>query len=174
MFARLTLQFLFTYICICNRVRSVSFWDDGLGDRDNIQRWKRILYFVSLAAWLSFLHAKLKAGGKHSFPSRISQNYLLWLDIPKKHIWEKGRFFCQKPWANRFAKFRFVWFFSNFIIPVQETFFILLRVSKNVLLWLHIAKNPTWKKVDFWQKPWTNPFANFLFFGLFSNFSIPV
>ena len=30
----------------------------------NIQRWKRILYFVSLAAWLSFRHAKLTAGGK--------------------------------------------------------------------------------------------------------------
>ena len=30
----------------------------------NIQRWKRILYFVSLAAWLSFRHAKLTAGGR--------------------------------------------------------------------------------------------------------------
>ena len=30
----------------------------------NIQRWKRILYFVSLAAWLSFRHAKLTAGGE--------------------------------------------------------------------------------------------------------------
>ena len=30
----------------------------------NIQRWKRILYFVSLAAWLRFRHAKLTAGGK--------------------------------------------------------------------------------------------------------------
>ena len=30
----------------------------------NTQRWKRILYFVSLAAWLSFRHAKLTAGGE--------------------------------------------------------------------------------------------------------------
>ena len=30
----------------------------------NIQRWKRILYFVSLAAWLSFRHAKQTAGGE--------------------------------------------------------------------------------------------------------------
>ena len=34
MFARLTLQFLFTYICICNLVRSVSFSNGGLRDRD--------------------------------------------------------------------------------------------------------------------------------------------
>ena len=58
MFARLTLQSPFTYICICNRVRSVSFF------RLWVQRWKRILYFVSLAAWLSFQHAKLTAGGE--------------------------------------------------------------------------------------------------------------
>ena len=139
--------------------------------------WEKKKHGLTLLQIFEFLDVSqtlLFRPEKHSFPSRISQNYLLWLDIPKNHIWEKGRFFCQKPWANRFAKFRFVWFFSNFIIPVQETFFILLRVSKNVLLWLHIAKNHTWKKVDFWQKPWTNPFANFLFFGLFSNFSIPV
>ena len=38
MFARLTLQFLFTYICICNRVRSVSFSNGGLCDHDIIFR----------------------------------------------------------------------------------------------------------------------------------------
>ena len=38
MFARLTLQFLFTYICICSRVRSVSFSNGGLRDRDIIFR----------------------------------------------------------------------------------------------------------------------------------------
>ena len=38
MFARLTLQFPFTYICICNRVRSVSFSDGVLRDRDIIFR----------------------------------------------------------------------------------------------------------------------------------------
>ena len=38
MFARLTLQFLFAYICICNRVRSVSFSNGGLRDCDIIFR----------------------------------------------------------------------------------------------------------------------------------------
>ena len=38
MFARLTLQFLFTYICICSRVRSDSFSNGGLRDRDIIFR----------------------------------------------------------------------------------------------------------------------------------------
>ena len=38
MFARLSLQFPFTYICIYNGVRSVSFSDVGLRDRDIIFR----------------------------------------------------------------------------------------------------------------------------------------
>ena len=38
MFARLTLQFLFSYIFICNRVRSASFSNGGLRDRDIIFR----------------------------------------------------------------------------------------------------------------------------------------
>ena len=45
MFARLTLQFLFTYICICNRVRSVSFSNGGLRDRDIIFRDETDLVF---------------------------------------------------------------------------------------------------------------------------------
>ena len=65
MFAQLTLQFPFTYICICKCVRSVSFCRRWVTwSWHNIQRWKRILYFVSLAAWLSFRHAKLTAGGE--------------------------------------------------------------------------------------------------------------
>ena len=38
MFARLTLQFPSAYICICNNVRSVSFSNGGLRDRDIIFR----------------------------------------------------------------------------------------------------------------------------------------
>ena len=45
-------------------MRSVSFSDGGLRDRDIIFRDETDLYFVSLAAWLSFLHAKLTAGGE--------------------------------------------------------------------------------------------------------------
>ena len=48
MFARLTLQFLFTYICICNRVRSVSFSNGGLRDRDIIFRDETDLVFCFL------------------------------------------------------------------------------------------------------------------------------
>ena len=38
MFVQLTLQFLFAYICICNRVRSVSFSNGGWRDCDIIFR----------------------------------------------------------------------------------------------------------------------------------------
>ena len=46
MFARLTLQFPFTYICICNHVRSVSFSDHGLRDRGIIFRDEKGSYIL--------------------------------------------------------------------------------------------------------------------------------
>ena len=45
-----------------NRVRSVTFSDGGLRDREINSEMKWISYFVSLAAWFSFQHAKLTAG----------------------------------------------------------------------------------------------------------------
>ena len=43
--------------------------------------------------FLDFLQTSQLRSKKHFFPSRISNNDLLWLDFPKKHIWEKGRLF---------------------------------------------------------------------------------
>ena len=48
-------------------MRSVSFSNGGLRDRDIIFRDETDLvqlYFFSLAAWLSFRHAKSTAGGE--------------------------------------------------------------------------------------------------------------
>ena len=50
-------------------MRSVSFSNGRLHDREIIFRYsemKRILYFVSLADWLRFWHAKLTAGGEQT------------------------------------------------------------------------------------------------------------
>ena len=57
MFARLTLQFPSTYICICNCVRRVSFSDGGLRDRDPM-----IIFRDETALVFCFRHSKLTAG----------------------------------------------------------------------------------------------------------------
>ena len=62
MFARLTLQFPSTYICICNRVRSVSFSDGELRDGDIIFRDETDLVFCFLSCLVNFRHSKLTAG----------------------------------------------------------------------------------------------------------------
>ena len=54
MFARLTLQFPSTYICICNRVRSVSFSDGEFRDRDIIFRDETDLVFCFLSCLVKF------------------------------------------------------------------------------------------------------------------------
>ena len=64
MFARLTLQFLFTYICICNRVRGVSFSNGGLRDCDIIFRDE-----TDLAHVFCFFSCLVK------FPAREANNW---------------------------------------------------------------------------------------------------
>ena len=54
MFARLTLQFPSAYICICNNVRSVSFSNGELRDRDIIFRDETDLVFCFLSCWVKF------------------------------------------------------------------------------------------------------------------------
>ena len=79
MFARLTLQFPFTYICICNYVRSVSFSHGGLRARDIIftERWKQILYFVSLLSYL----VKFPAREANSWHRKASSNPGNWVCV---------------------------------------------------------------------------------------------
>ena len=69
MFARLTLQFPSTYICICNRVRSVSFSDGEFRDRDMIFRDETDLVFCFLSCLVKF--PALEA---NSWQRRVSSN----------------------------------------------------------------------------------------------------
>ena len=78
MFARLTLQFLFTYICICNRVRSVSFSNSGLRDRDKIFRDETDL--VHVFCFFSCL-VKSPAREANSWRRRASPNPGNWVCV---------------------------------------------------------------------------------------------
>ena len=71
MFARLTLRFLFTFICICNRVRSVSFSNSGLRERDIIFRDETDL--VHVFCFFSCL-VKFPAREANSWRRRASPN----------------------------------------------------------------------------------------------------
>ena len=76
MFARLTLQFLFTYICICNRVRSVSFSNGGLRDRDIIFRDETDLVFCFFSCLVKF-----PAREANSWRRRASPNPGNWVCV---------------------------------------------------------------------------------------------
>ena len=69
MFARLTLQFLFTYICICNRVRSVSFSNGGLRDRDIIFRDETDLVFCFFSCLVKFPARKANSWRRRASPN---------------------------------------------------------------------------------------------------------
>ena len=69
MFARLTLQFPSTYICICNRVRRAPFSDGGLRDRHIIFRDETDLAFCFLSCLV-----KSSAFEANSWQRRASSN----------------------------------------------------------------------------------------------------
>ena len=76
MFARLTLRFPSTYICICNRVRSVSFSDGGLRDRDIIFRDETDLVFCFFSCLVKF-----PAREANSWRRRASPNPGNWVCV---------------------------------------------------------------------------------------------
>ena len=76
MFARLTLQFPSAYICICNNVRSVSFSNGELRDRDIIFRDETDLVFCFLSCWVKF--PALEA---NSWRRRASSNPGSWVCV---------------------------------------------------------------------------------------------
>ena len=89
MFARLTLQFPSAYICIFNNVRSVSFSNGGLRDRDIIFRDETDLVFCFLSCWVKF--PALEA---NSWRRRVSSNPGNWVCV----------FFSLPPFLSFFSR----------------------------------------------------------------------
>ena len=92
---------------------------------------------------------------------RIWKNDLLWLHITKIHTWEKGRFLT-KTIDYRLCKFAL---FCTFC----KLYYSRLRCRLGFPRKTHMRKRSI-----FWQKPWSNLFANNRVCGLFSDFTIPV
>ena len=83
-----------------------------------------------------------------------------------KNLFKKKKsIFWQNPWTNPFAKCRFFYLARTLLLRSKKLYF-LSRISKNVSFWLFLLKKKTYKKkVDFWQKPRTIPFAKCRFFS---------
>ena len=114
--------------------------------------------------FLEFFRTYLLWSKKHSFLSRILKNVSFWLSLLKKHIWEKDRFFEKNhgltPWQN----VHFFDFFRTSLFRSKKHSF-LSRISKNASFWFFFGQKKNEKKFNFWQKPWTNPFAKCRFFS---------
>ena len=84
MFARLTLQFLFTYICICSRVRSVSFSNGGLRDRDIIFRDETDLVhvFCFFSCFVNFAAREANSWRRRASPNPGNWVYLFFPFLP--------------------------------------------------------------------------------------------
>ena len=81
MFARLTLQFLFNYICICNRVRSAS--DGGLRDRDIIFRDETDLVFCFFSCLVKFPAREANSRRRRASPNPCNWVWVFFSSFPR-------------------------------------------------------------------------------------------
>ena len=115
--------------------------------------------------FFDFARTSLFRSKKHAFLFTISKNVSFWLYLLKR-THRKRSIFWEKPWTKRFAKCRFFRLFRTSLCRSKKHSF-LSRISKNVSFRLFLVKKKTYNKaVEFWQKPWTNPFAKCRFFLL--------
>ena len=92
---------------------------------------------------------------KHSFLSRISKNLSFCLSLLKKQDQEKGQFFDKNHGLTPFQNVDFFEFFRTSLFTSKKHSFL----SKKSFFLAYK------KKVKFFQKPWTNPFAKCRFFS---------
>ena len=102
---------------------------------------------------------------KHSLLSRISKNVSFWLFLLKKKKWGKGRFFDKNHGLTPFGKCPFFRSSKNFTFQVLKAFFSIQNIKKCFFLAFFGQKKNMRKRLIFWQKPWTNPFAKCRFFS---------
>ena len=107
--------------------------------------------------FLEFFRTFFLLSKKHSFLSRISKNVSFCLSLLKKQDQEKGQFFDKNHGLTPFQNVDFFDFFRTSLFTSKKHSFLSKKFLSCFVCW---KKNKTYKKkVKFFQKPWTNPFA---------------
>ena len=99
-----------------------------------------------------------------SFFSRISKNNLFWLDFSKKTQIRKIPIFGQKPWIIPLGNVHFFQVFKTYVFW-SKIYSFLSRISRNDIFEHNFLENTNEKKLEFWEKPWTNLLGKGRFFG---------
>ena len=103
---------------------------------------------------------------KHSFLSRISKDVFFLLFLLKKKYEEKVDFFDKNHGLTPLENADFL-YFARVSLFRSKKHSLLSRISKNVSFLLCLLTKKTYKnKVEFLQKPSTNPFAKCTFLWL--------
>ena len=100
-----------------------------------------------------FFRGVLLRSKKYSLLPRISKIVSFLFCFLKKIIWEKCRFFLEKPWTNPFAKCRFFGLFQNFtLISGLKSIVFFSKYQKTFFPgFLYLKKNMK-KGSIFWKK----------------------
>ena len=95
--------------------------------------------------FLDFCKTSFFLSTKHSLLSRISKNALFWIDLPKKHRWQKVPFFDKNHGLTPLENFEFLDFsikkrsFLDWFAPktqmIKSSFFLTMDVWKISIFW---------------------------------------
>ena len=117
--------------------------------------------------FLSFFKTSFFWSKKHSFLSSIPKNDLFWLDLPKRHTWQKVRFFDKNHGLTLLENFEFLDFFKSFFFWCRKDFFI-QNNKKTIFSCLICPKYIDDKKSDFfYESHGLSPLENFDFVDFF-------
>ena len=120
--------------------------------------------------FLSFFKTSFFWSKKHSFLSSIPKNDLFWLDLPKRHTWQKVRFFDKNHGLTLLENFEFLDFFKSFFFWCRKDFFI-QNNKKTIFPCLICPKYINDKKSDFfYESHGLTPLENFDFVDFFKTF----
>ena len=122
-----------------------------------------------------FFRGVLLRSKKYSLLPRISKIVSFLFCFLKKIIWEKCRFFLEKPWTNPFAKCRFFGLFQNFtLISGLKSIVFFSKYQKTFFPGFLYLKKKYEERLDFLKETRINSFEKSRFFGLFWNFTFKI
>ena len=107
---------------------------------------------------------------------RTAQKTIIWHIFTKKKN-EKPYNFWKKLWTNPFDQMKILWLYKIDVFLSTKPIY-LSRTSLNTSVRLFLNKKKEWKRLQFLEKPWTNPlekckfctFSNGCFYRLYSLF----
>ena len=103
--------------------------------------------------FLDFFKTSLFLTKNHSFLSRILNNNLFWINLPKKYPWENIWLFDKNHRLTPLENFDFkiFWTFAKLHFSGLKSIRILSEIPNNNLFWFNLSKTYPWENIRLFE-----------------------